>query len=419
MRVVVVAEYYPRAADPVLGVWAHRQALAARDAGADVRVLVLHRPVPSKAALRSRAPQQLLEPLRQPLHARARRHRRHLRAVRRAAAPALLRPLGRVGGADPRARAAADLQRSFPFDLVHAHYAAPAGDAVRRARPGVPVVVSVHGGDVLSVVRRRGGHTAVTARTRRRPGSCSPTPPASRRARGARGGSTRASCTSARTSRPEPARARSCRRSPPSAISSRASATPTCCGRCGCCATRTPTCAGSWPATARSARGSSSSHASSQMGGRVKLLGQLPPAEARRGGAGGDRVRAAERRRGVRGRLHRGDGGRRAGDRLPRRGRAGGDRRQRAGDPARRARRSRGRWRRSCARCSTTPPGAASSATAPARRSSARSPGRPAGARRSPPTRRRCGEPARSCSSPTTRRRSGSGRSRSCTSART
>ncbi|MDX6731135.1 MAG: hypothetical protein QOC54_1083, partial [Baekduia sp.] len=24
MRVVVVAEYYPRAADPVLGVWAHR-----------------------------------------------------------------------------------------------------------------------------------------------------------------------------------------------------------------------------------------------------------------------------------------------------------------------------------------------------------------------------------------------------------
>ena len=39
----------------VLGVWAHRQALAARDAGADVRVLVLHRPVPSRAALK-RAP---------------------------------------------------------------------------------------------------------------------------------------------------------------------------------------------------------------------------------------------------------------------------------------------------------------------------------------------------------------------------
>ena len=48
MRVAIVAEYYPRAADPVLGVWAHRQALAARDAGADVRVLVLHRPLPSR-----------------------------------------------------------------------------------------------------------------------------------------------------------------------------------------------------------------------------------------------------------------------------------------------------------------------------------------------------------------------------------
>src|SRR6266508_2061497 len=67
MRVVVVAEYYPRAADPVLGVWAHRQALAARDAGAEVEVLVLHRPVPSKAALRERDPKALIAPLRQPL----------------------------------------------------------------------------------------------------------------------------------------------------------------------------------------------------------------------------------------------------------------------------------------------------------------------------------------------------------------
>ena len=69
MKVAVVAEYYPRAADPVLGVWAHRQALAARDAGADVRVLVLHRPIPSRAALKSRSPRALLAPLRQPLHA--------------------------------------------------------------------------------------------------------------------------------------------------------------------------------------------------------------------------------------------------------------------------------------------------------------------------------------------------------------
>ena len=44
MKVAVVAEFYPRASDPVLGIWSHRQALAARDAGAEVEVLVLHRP---------------------------------------------------------------------------------------------------------------------------------------------------------------------------------------------------------------------------------------------------------------------------------------------------------------------------------------------------------------------------------------
>ena len=51
MRVAIVAEYYPRAHDPALGIWAHRQAVAAAAAGADVHVLVLHRPVPPRAAL--------------------------------------------------------------------------------------------------------------------------------------------------------------------------------------------------------------------------------------------------------------------------------------------------------------------------------------------------------------------------------
>src|SRR5271166_5778483 len=49
-RVLVVAEFYPSRRDPVLGIWAHRQALAARDAGATVRVLVLHRLVPPRAS---------------------------------------------------------------------------------------------------------------------------------------------------------------------------------------------------------------------------------------------------------------------------------------------------------------------------------------------------------------------------------
>ena len=61
MNVCVVAEYYPRRRDPVLGVWAHEQALAAREAGADVRVLALERPLPplrrdaAAARVRSRA----------------------------------------------------------------------------------------------------------------------------------------------------------------------------------------------------------------------------------------------------------------------------------------------------------------------------------------------------------------------------
>ncbi len=153
MRVAVVAEYYPRAADPVLGVWAHRQALAARDAGADVRVLVLHRPLPSRAALRSRSPAALVAPLRQPLRA-------ELDGVEVRYVPFLAPPRPRSYGswgawaAPSLALALRRLRREFAFDLVHAHYAAPAGDAVRRARPGVPTVISVHGGDVLSVAGR-------------------------------------------------------------------------------------------------------------------------------------------------------------------------------------------------------------------------------------------------------------------------
>jgi len=163
MRVAVVAEYYPRAADPVLGIWAHRQALAARAAGADVRVLVLHRPVPPRAALDARDPRALLAPLRQPL-------RTELDGLRVDYVPFLAPPRPRSYGswgawAAPTLRLALGrLRRTFPFDLVHAHYAAPAGDAVRRAAPGVPVVVSVHGGDVLGVAERSdAGASAVRA----------------------------------------------------------------------------------------------------------------------------------------------------------------------------------------------------------------------------------------------------------------
>jgi glycosyltransferase involved in cell wall biosynthesis len=157
VRVVVVAEYYPRAADPVLGVWAHRQALAARDAGADVRVVVLHRPVPSRAAVASRSPARIVRPLLQPL-------RTTLDGIEVTYAPFVAPPRPRSyaawgAWAAPSLRLA--LRALHPFDLVHAHYAAPGGDAVRRAK--VPYVVSVHGGDILGLLKMPGGERAARA----------------------------------------------------------------------------------------------------------------------------------------------------------------------------------------------------------------------------------------------------------------
>ena len=156
MRVLILAEYYPRAADPTLGVWAHRQALAARDAGADVRVLVLHRPVPPRAALRARDRQALRDAVAQPpravLDGISVDYLRYLSPPR----PWSYAAWG-AWAAPPLRRALRRIRRQFPFELIHAHYAVPAGDAVRRAAPDLPLLVSVHGGDVL------GPHSGSTA----------------------------------------------------------------------------------------------------------------------------------------------------------------------------------------------------------------------------------------------------------------
>jgi glycosyltransferase involved in cell wall biosynthesis len=55
------------------------------------------------------------------------------------------------------------LHQAGPFDLIHAHNAVPAGDAVLRCGIGVPLVVSIHGGDVLWTSSRvPSGRAAVT-----------------------------------------------------------------------------------------------------------------------------------------------------------------------------------------------------------------------------------------------------------------
>jgi teichuronic acid biosynthesis glycosyltransferase TuaC len=171
VKVLVVAEFYPSRSDPVLGIWAHRQALATRDAGAEVRVLVLHRIVPARSSLAAgpaSAASALMSLVREP-----RRQVRdglpvgyvsYVSPPRRSSYPAW-----GAWGAPALGLAVWRLRRSFPFDLVHAHNAVPAGDAVRRvfaARRSAapPLVVSVHGGDVLYTANRDAAGAEAVAR---------------------------------------------------------------------------------------------------------------------------------------------------------------------------------------------------------------------------------------------------------------
>jgi teichuronic acid biosynthesis glycosyltransferase TuaC len=148
VRALVVAEFYPRAHDAVLGVWAHRQAIAARDAGADVRVAVLYRPIPPRAD-----PRALARYLRQPPRAT-------LDGITvdyvPFVSPPRARSYGRWGAWAAPSLATYLHARRRTFDVVHAHNAIPAGDAVRRARINRPLLVSVHGGDVFFTAPRHG-----------------------------------------------------------------------------------------------------------------------------------------------------------------------------------------------------------------------------------------------------------------------
>lgn len=170
MRVAVVAEFYPSRSDPVLGVWAHRQALAARDAGAEVEVLVLRRIVPPRHVLSggpSNAARALLsiakEPLVQEHDGLTVRYVPYLSPPRWRSYPEW-----GAWAARPLALALIRLGRRR-FDLVHAHNAVPAGDAIERALSALrlqrmPVVVSVHGGDVLYTAHRFGSGAEVVRR---------------------------------------------------------------------------------------------------------------------------------------------------------------------------------------------------------------------------------------------------------------
>jgi teichuronic acid biosynthesis glycosyltransferase TuaC len=161
VKVAVVAEFYPRAHDPVLGIWAHRQALAARDAGADVRVIVLHRPVPPRATRARDAPRALATMLRQPRAAQLDGLDVHYVPFLAPPRPTSYGSWG-AWAAPTLAVVLRRLRKRFAFDLVHAHNAVPAGDAVLRAGIAKPLVVSVHGGDVyFTAPRYEAGDRAV------------------------------------------------------------------------------------------------------------------------------------------------------------------------------------------------------------------------------------------------------------------
>jgi glycosyltransferase involved in cell wall biosynthesis len=168
LQVAVVAEYYPRLRDPAWGIWAHRQAMAVRPHEVDVRVTVLDRPLPSRsdvAALPNPGPlahwaHRFVDPEGQTVMDGI-----PVRYVRFFAPP---RPwsYARWGRWAARPlRRALDHERWRP-DLVHAHYAVPAGDAVLRwmgRGNDVPLVVSVHGGDLsYTAARSERGRETVT-----------------------------------------------------------------------------------------------------------------------------------------------------------------------------------------------------------------------------------------------------------------
>ena len=199
MRVAVVAEFYPRRHDPVLGVWAHRQALAARDAGADVSVFVLHRLVPPR-----RDPGALWALVRQP--ARAQLDGLEVRYVRyvsppRSRALRALGPLRRAGAAARAARRA--LRRGARPQRGPGRRCRAAGRARSAARGLDPrrrrALDELAGAGRARGGRARAGRRAPRARQQRAASSCSlaSTAPA-----------TRASCTWAPTSPPRRGRRR-------------------------------------------------------------------------------------------------------------------------------------------------------------------------------------------------------------------
>ena len=334
---------------------------------------------------------------RRPAHAglaaaarRARRPRRALRAVPRPAALAHATGRGARGRRRRSPAPCARLRRSSPTTSCTPTTRCPPADAVLRARERAPLVVSVHGGDVFfTAPRYPAGERAV----RRAFGAArlvlanSAGIEDEARRLGARAHARRAP----RHRRPRARRRQGARPHPRHRRAPRRAQAPRRRRARAVAAARAPP-AAALPDRRRRARARAAG-AAGRRARRGRPRRARRPAAAR-GGAGPRprraRVRHAERRRGLRRRLRRGDGRRAAGGRRARRGRA----RRRSPPPATGCASSRPptsrRWRPRSTRCWPSPATCTSSAPARAPPSCGPSPGSSAGARRCRPTRTRC-----------------------------
>ncbi|HEY1014640.1 MAG TPA: glycosyltransferase, partial [Herpetosiphonaceae bacterium] len=163
LRILYIAEYFPAPGRPTLGIFVERQASHLLP-WCEITVVSPTRIVPPLRVWR-----QLLRPRR--CKAEWERWRREVLSTPRAGRvgdlpvfyPRYVSPPRQVFHglwgfwAYPSARRLLRrLHRQQPFDLIHAHYAVPAGVVALLARRwmGVPVVLSVHGTDVTYTVRQ-------------------------------------------------------------------------------------------------------------------------------------------------------------------------------------------------------------------------------------------------------------------------
>ena len=332
VKVAVVAEFYPRQRDPVLGVWAHRQALAARPRAPRCTCSCctascrrarrwpraqLTRRARSAACCASLGTSSAtasshLRPLRlAPAAARLRRRgapgrrRRWRVALRRLRRAHRLRP-------DPRPQRRPRRRCRAPRAASTCRWSSrctaatcstprpappPAAQAVARGLGAARLVLANSRG-IAELARAHGAHEARVVHLGADPPSAG-----ARAGRRARAGHRRPS-RRAQAPRRRAARARRAARPPPHAALRDRRRRPR--------ARR--------PRRARARLG---------IAERVRVLRAAPPRRGDRARAALHAVRDALHRGGLRRRLHRGDGRRPARDRLPRRARPGGDRRRR------------------------------------------------------------------------------------------